>query len=531
MIQLRAWKIVLVVLAAVFGLVFTLPNLLPTSVTDHIPAPFNKRLNLGLDLQGGSYLLLEVDQASLRAEQLANITEDARRTLGDGNIGFSGLGVANGQVQAHINAPAQVDAAVSLLRSKLAQPAGQPGGRDLSINGGPNQTVMLGYSEADWRQQTAQAVQQSIEVVTRRIDALGTREPTIIRQGVDRIVVEAPGESNPERLKEIIGQTAKLTFQMVDDTNTVPANPALVPPEDQLLPSDTPSEPQGVLVRRRVLVSGDMLTGAAGQFDSQTGQPVVSFRFNGVGSQRFGEVSAANIGKRFAIVLDNKVITDPVIQGAIYGGSGQITGNFTVESAANLALLLRSGALPAKLNFVEQRTVGAELGADAVRAGAISLLIGAGAIFVFIIGAYGLFGVFAAVALIVNVLLIFGAMSLTQATLTFPGIAGLILTLAVAVDANVLIYERMRDEAHTGRTPLMAADQGFRRALVSIMDANVTTLIAALIMFQFGSGAVRGFAWTLFVGVLTSVFTAVLITQVLIGWWFRVAKPKTLPIA
>ncbi len=532
MIQLRAWKIVLVVLAAVFGLVFTLPNLLPTSVTDHVPAPFNKRLNLGLDLQGGSYLLLEVDQASLRAEQLANVTEDARRTLGDAGIAFSGLGVTGGQVQAHINDPGQVGRAVDLLRSKLAQPAGQgAGGRDLSINGGPSQTVTLGYSEADWRQQTAQAVQQSIEVVTRRIDALGTREPTIIRQGVDRIVVEAPGESNPERLKEIIGQTAKLTFQMVDDTNTVPANPALVPPEDQLLPSDTPSEPQGVLVRRRVLVSGDMLTGAAGQFDSQTGQPVVSFRFNGVGSQRFGEVSAANIGKRFAIVLDNKVITDPVIQGAIYGGSGQITGNFTVESAANLALLLRSGALPAKLNFVEQRTVGAELGADAVRAGAISLLIGAGAIFVFIIGAYGLFGVFAAVALIVNVLLIFGAMSLTQATLTFPGIAGLILTLAVAVDANVLIYERMRDEAHAGRTPLMAADQGFRRALVSIMDANVTTLIAALIMFQFGSGAVRGFAWTLFVGVLTSVFTAVLITQVLIGWWFRVAKPKTLPIA
>ncbi len=531
MIQLRAWKIVLVVLAAMFGLVFTLPNLLPASVTDAIPAPFNKRLNLGLDLQGGSYLLLEVDQASLRAEQLANVTEDARRTLGEGNIGFSGLGVANGQVQAHINDPVQVANAVNLLRTKLVQPSGQNGGRDLDVNSGPDQTVTLGYSEATWRQLTASAVQQSIEVVTRRIDALGTREPTIIRQGVDRIVLEAPGESNPERLKEIIGQTAKLTFQMVDDTNPVPPNPALVPPEDQLLPSDTPSEPQGVLVRRRVFASGDMLTGAAGSFDGQTGQPVVSMRFNGRGAQLFGDTTAANIGKRFAIVLDSKVITDPTIQGAIYGGSGQITGNFTVESAANLALLLRSGALPAKLNFVEQRTVGAELGADAVRAGAISLLIGAAAIFVFIIGAYGLFGVFAAAALIVNVLLIFGAMSLTQATLTFPGIAGLILTLAVAVDANVLIYERMRDEAHAGRTPLMAADQGFRRALVSIVDANVTTLISALIMFQFGSGAVRGFAWTLFVGVLTSVFTAVLITQVLIGWWFRVAKPKALPIA
>ena len=531
MIQLRAWKVVLVVLAAVFGIVFTLPNLLPASVTDHMPGAISKRLNLGLDLQGGSYLLLEVDQASLRAEQLANLTEDARRTLGDANIGFTGLGVQNGRVQARIANAGQVGQAVDLLRSKLGQPQTQGVGRDLQVDAGADQTVTLGYAEATWRQLTTQAVTQSIEVVSRRIDALGTREPTIIRQGVDRIVVEAPGESNPERLKEVIGQTAKLTFQMVDDTTAAPTNPALVPPEDQLLPSDTPSEPQGVLVRRRVFASRDMLTDARQGFDGQTGQPVVSMRFNGRGAQLFGDQTAANVGHRFAIVLDNKVITDPTIQGAIYGGNGQITGSFTPESAANLALLLRSGALPAKLNFVEQRTVGAELGADAVRAGAISLGIGAVAILVFIVGAYGLFGVFAAAALIVNVLLIFGAMSLTQATLTFPGIAGLILTLAVAVDANVLIYERMRDEAHAGRTPLMAADQGFRRALVSIVDANVTTLISALIMFQFGSGEVRGFAWTLFVGVLTSVFSAVLVTQVLIGWWFRAAKPKALPIA
>ncbi len=531
MIQLRTWKIVLVALAAVFGVVFTLPNLLPASLTSSLPPPFGQRLNLGLDLQGGSYLQLQVDQASLRAEQLANLTEDARRTLNDGHIGFTGLGVANGQVQARIDAAAQVNAAADLLRNKLSQQTGQNGARDLAVNAGANQTLTLGYSEATWRQLTVSAVTQSIEVVRRRIDALGTREPTIIRQGTDRIVVEAPGESNPERLKQVIGQTAKLTFQMVDDGATTPINPALVPPDDELLPSETPSEPQGVLVRRRVLITGDMLTDARQGFDPQTGEAVVNFRFNGAGAQRFGDVSAANVGKRFAIVLDDRVITDPVIRGAIYGGNGQISGSFTPDSAANLALLLRSGALPAKLNFVEQRTVGAELGADAVRAGAISLGIGAVAIFVFIIGAYGLFGVFAAVALLVNVLMIFGAMSLTQATLTFPGIAGLILTLAVAVDANVLIYERMRDEAHAGRTPLMAADQGFRRALVSIMDANVTTLIAALIMFQFGSGAVRGFAWTLFVGVLTSVFTAVLITQVLIGWWFRAAKPKALPIA
>jgi preprotein translocase subunit SecD len=529
MIQLRTWKVVLVVLAAVFGLVFTLPNLLPTSVTDHLPAGLAKRLNLGLDLQGGSYLLLEVDQPSLRAEQLGNVMEDARNALSAANIAFSGLSIVNGQVQLRVTDPNQVSNAVSLLRSKLADSSGQ--GRDLAVNTAANQTVTLGYSEATWRQLTSQAVTQSIGVVSRRIDALGTKEPTIIRQGIDRIVVEAPGESDPERLKAIIGQTAKLTFQMVDDSQPPPTNPALVPPEDELLPSDTPSEPQGVLVRRRVFASGDMLTNAAQAFDPQTGQSVVSMRFNGRGAQLFGNETAANIGKRFAIVLDGKVITDPVIQGAIYGGSGQITGNFTPESASNLALLLRSGALPAKLNFAEQRTVGAELGADAVRAGAISLGIGAVAIFIFIILAYGLFGIFAAAALVVTVLLIFGAMSLTQATLTFPGIAGLILTLAVAVDANVLIYERIRDEAHAGKSPLMAADQGFRRALVSIVDANVTTLISALIMFQFGSGEVRGFAWTLFVGVVASVFSAVMVTQVLIGWWFRVARPKVLPIA
>jgi preprotein translocase subunit SecD len=528
-IQLRTWKVVLVVLAAVFGVVFTLPNALPKSVTDHMPGFLAQRLNLGLDLQGGSYLQLQVDAASLKSEQLNNLTEDVRRTLVDAKTGFTGLAISGDVVKLRVNDASQVTPTVNLLRSKLVQSTAQ-GGHDLNIDAGPDQTVVLSYPESTWRELTANAVQQSIEVVRRRIDQLGTREPTILRQGTDRIVIEAPGESDPEKLKNVIGETAKLTFQMLDETNTLQDIGGHVPPEDELLPSETPSEAQGVLVRRRVIVSGADLTDARMTYD-QNGRPAVSLRFNGRGGDAFGAMTTANVGHRFAIVLDGKVISDPNIESAIPGGTGQISGNFTEEAASNLALLLRSGALPAKLNFVEQRTVGAELGADAVRAGAISLGIGAIAIFVFIIGAYGLFGVFAAIALFVNVLLIFGAMSVTQATLTFPGIAGLILTLAVAVDANVLIYERMRDEAHAGRTPMMAADHGFRRALVSIIDANVTTLISALIMFQFGSGAVRGFAWTLFVGVLTSVFTAVLITQVLIGWWFRVAKPKVLPIA
>jgi preprotein translocase subunit SecD len=316
---------------------------------------------------------------------------------------------------------------------------------------------------------------------------------------------------------------------MVDET--VPPEQAAagrVPPQDELLPSDNPAEPK-VLVERRVLVSGDQLVDARAAYD-QYNRPVVSFRFNGVGAKRFGDATTQNVHRRFAIVLDGKVLSAPVINEPIPGGSGQISGNFTTESANDLSVLLRAGALPAPLITQEQRTVGAELGADSVRAGAISLGIGAVAIFIFIILAYGLFGIFAAVALIVNILMLVATLTVTQATLTLPGIAGLILTLAVAVDANVLIYERMRDEAREGRPPLMALTNGYRLAMVSIFDANVTTLISAIIMFSLGAGPVKGFAWTLGVGVLTSLFTALLITQVLIGWWFRATRPKQLPI-
>jgi preprotein translocase subunit SecD len=319
-----------------------------------------------------------------------------------------------------------------------------------------------------------------------------------------------------------------LTFQMMDE-DAHPDAEGNVPPEDELVQGVKPDMPPLVL-RRHVVLTGAMLTKASAQFDSQTGQPAVGFNLNGPGALAFAQVTAANVGHRFAIVLDNKYVSAPTIDGPIPGGSGQIRGSFTPQSASDFALLLRSGALPTKLIVEEQRQVGAELGADAVHAGTLALSIGAVAIFVFIIAAYGLFGVFAACALVVNGLLIVALMSLTQGTLTLPGIAGLILTLAVAVDANVLIYERMRDEARAGRPPILAADNGYRRAMVTILDANVTTLIAAAIMFQFGSGEVKGFALTLAIGVCTSVFTAVLITQVLIGWWFRAVRPKSLPI-
>jgi len=531
MITVSRWRIILVVLATLYGILFTLPNVLPQSVRDSLPGFLPKQtLNLGLDLQGGSYLLYEVDTKALRTEQLTNLVEDSRTALRNAEIDFTGLGVVNGEVNVRINDPTKVEAAAKALRESVGGAlVGVAGGRDVTVSIQPDQRIRVAYVAQALDAQAAKAVEQSIEVIRRRIDELGTKEPDIRRQGANRISIAAPGESDPKKLQDIVGQTAKLTFQMVDETaDPVQAQQGRLPPGSVLLPGDD-IQPFYV-VKRRALVTGEMLTDAQGGFNPQTGRPVVNFRFNGVGAKRFGDATAQNVGKRFAIVLDNKVISAPNINEPITGGSGQISGNFTTESANNLAILLRAGALPAPLTIQEQQTVSAELGADAIRAGAISLAIGGVAIIVFIILAYGLFGVFAALALIVNVLLILGIMSMTQATLTFPGIAGLILTLAVAVDANVLIYERVRDEAHAGRTPIMALEHGYSRALVSILDANITSAISAIIMFQFGSGPIRGFAWTLLIGVITSVFTAVVVTQVLIGWWFRATKPKSLPI-
>ncbi|HEY5072924.1 MAG TPA: protein translocase subunit SecD [Caulobacteraceae bacterium] len=526
MLTLSRWKILLVVGSLLFGLLFTLPNLAPAGFLPSW-AP-NQRLNLGLDLQGGSYLLLEVDTNALNKERLTNLTEDIRTRLKAGQIEFTELGGQGDTVSVRITDPAQVQTAYGVLNNSVGGRL-LNGGRDVTVQTRPDQHIEVAFVSQASNAAASDAVSRSIEIVRKRIDALGTKEPIITQQGSTRIVVEAPGESDPEKLKAVIGKTAKLTFQMVD-TDVAPQDISAgrIPPDDQLVPSDDGFAPAYV-VKRRAVVTGEMLTNASEGSDENSA-PAVNFSFNGQGTRRFAEVTSQNIGKPFAIVLDNRIISAPNIRTAITGGSGQITGRFTIESANNLALLLKSGALPAPLIVQEQHTVGAELGADAVRAGQISILIGATLIFLFIILAYGLFGGFAAIALVVNGLMIVGAMSVTQATLTLPGIAGLVLTLAVAVDANVLIYERMRDEVRGGRPPMSAADAGFRRALVTIIDANVTTLVAALIMFQFGSGPVKGFAWTLFIGVISSVFTAVLITQVLIGWWFRTFRPKKLPI-
>jgi len=529
MLELTRWKIILVLGSLLFGLIFTLPNLLPSGVLASLPswAP-HERLSLGLDLQGGSYLLLEVDTNALKQERLTNLTEDARTKLRNDQVAFTDLGVVGDTISVRITDPGQIAAATSLLNTSLGEPL-RTGGRDVTVRDGPDQHILVSFVSAAADAAASDAVTRSIEIIRKRIDALGAKEPSITQQGANRIVVEAPGESDPEKLKAVIGKTAKLTFQMVDaDVPASDLGAGRIPPDDEVLASDDRYAPAYV-VKKRAVVTGEMLTSAQLSHD-ENGAPDIAFTFNGQGTTRFAAVTAENIGKPFAIVLDKRVISAPRINSAIPGGSGQITGNFTEDSAHDLALLLTSGALPAPLNVVEQHTVGAELGADAVKAGQLSILIGAALIFAFILLAYGLFGGFAALALIVNGLIIVGFMSVFHATLTLPGIAGLVLTLAVAVDANVLIYERMRDEVRGGRPPMSAADAGFTRALTTIIDANVTTVVAAVIMFNLGAGPVKGFALTLLIGVLSSVFTAVLFTQVLIGWWFRTFHPKKLPI-
>jgi preprotein translocase subunit SecD len=531
MLNLPRWRIFACIAAVIFGIVFTMPNVLPADVAGKLPGWVpHQRLNLGLDLQGGSYLLLQVDTAALKTERLTNIVEDVRRTLHDAQIGFTGLGVTNGVVAVRITDPTQAEAAQQALQ-KLGQPLATGVGRDILVSGQPDQHIQLALQDQAMAADSAHAVEQSIEIIRRRIDALGTREPNIQRQGTDRIVVEAPGESDPERLKNVIGQTAKLTFQMVDDS--VPIQEAMaghVPPESMVIPSQDGYSPAYV-VQRRALVTGEMLTSAQMSFQSQSGRPAVAFRFNGAGAKRFAEATTQNTGKRFAIVLDNKILSAPVIQEPITGGSGEITGNFTTETANDLAVLLNAGALPAPLNVIQQTTVGAELGADSVKAGALAAGLALVLIGAFMLLAYGgVFGGIAVVCLLVNMTMILGAMSLIGATLTLPGIAGLVLTIAMAVDANVLIFERIRDEERAGRKPIMAIETGFTRATVSILDANITTLIAALILFQFGAGPVKGFAWTLSIGIFTSVFAALILTRMFVALWYRSSRTKTLPI-
>lgn len=537
MLQISLFSRVVTILVLLVGLLVALPNALPDNVLSKMPAWLpHSTVSLGLDLQGGSYLLLEVEMDQVQKDKLESVMGDLRVALRKAHIAFN-ISAKDDTVTLKVREAQQYDAAKKIVVDNNPVMSGSLLGastKEFAI-GEPGQNRITMKLTEEYKTQTKeQTLNQSIEVVRRRIDEMGTREPTIERQGQDRILVQVPGLSDPKRLIELLGTTAKMTFQLVDETADVAqAARGIVPIGDVLLPQETkPGQPPlpPLVVQKRIMVSGDRLTNAQAGFNPQTSEPNVSFRFDSVGARQFGDVTKTNTGRRFAIVLDNKIISAPVIREPILGGQGEISGSFTSETANDLAVLLRAGALPAPLKVIEQRTVGAELGADSVKAGRYSAMAGLALVALFMIGRYGLFGFFADIALTLNVVLLMAALTLFGATLTLPGIAGIVLTMGMAVDANVLIYERARDEARAGRTAFAAMDHGYSLALPSIIDANLTTMISALIMFWLGAGPVRGFAWTLMTGVLTSVFTAILVTQVLIGWWFRVARPKKLPI-
>ncbi len=488
-------------------------------------------VNLGLDLRGGAHLLAEVRVTDVYEARLQGMWPDVRDLLRDQRETVGTIRLqpsASDELRVRLNErPEQATRAAELVRG-LARPVVTLTGAgasdiDVTVDGAD---IVLRLSEAERQATDDRTVQQSLEIIRRRIDEVGTREPTIQRQGADRILIQVPGVGSAAELKEIIGTTAQLTFQPVVTRTTNANMPAGA--GNELLPSVDEAGTFYVLEQAPV-VTGEELVDAQPAFD-QNGRPAVNFRFNPTGARKFGNYTAENIGNPFAIVLDNEVISAPVIQSHIPGGSGIITGNFSVEESTQLAVLLRAGALPAGLTFLEERTIGPELGADSIEAGKIACIVAGIAVLVFMILSYGLFGVFANIALIINVALIFGLLSLIGATLTLPGIAGIVLTIGMAVDANVLVFERIREELKTAKGPARAIDLGYEKALSAIVDANITTFMTALILYVMGSGPVRGFAITLGLGILTSVFTAIFVTRLIIVIWFERRRPKTIEV-
>ncbi len=530
MLFFTKWKAAGILLVAIAICLCAVPNFFSERTVRNWPNWAQRHVVLGLDLQGGSHLLLEVDTNAVRKERLQSLADDVLRVLRQARIPFTGRAVVGNTVQVHITRPSDVDNALAKLR-ELSQPlsglAGASGQRsvDVSASGG---LITLAPTDAALNERIRQAVDQSIQIIERRVNELGLVEPTIQREGLDRILVQVPGLQDPSRLKEILGKTAKLDFRMVDlSMSPQQAEETHPPPDSELL--DGPGGTK-YLVEKRVLVSGGDLVDAQPGFDQRTSEPIVTFRFNSAGARRFAEATQANVGKPFAIVLDNKVIEAPVIREPILGGSGQISGRFTVQQANDLAILLRAGALPAPLTIVEERTVGPGLGQDSITAGEHAAYAGAALVVIFMLATYGLFGLFANIAVAVNIAMIFGVLSLLGATLTLPGIAGIVLTVGIAVDSNVLIYERIREEVRAGRSAINAIDAGFSRALATILDSNITTFIAAAVLFYIGTGPVRGFAVTLGVGILTSLFTAFTLTRLIVAYWVRLWRPRTVPI-
>ena len=529
MLYFARWKVAAILGVIALGILLCLPNLLPRSALPDWAA--HRQISLGLDLRGGSYLLLEVDLEAVVRDRLEALADGARTRFRTGNIGTTAIASNAGdrRLTVRLRDPAQAEAAAAQLR-ELANPVplGTSGatGPDIDVATAPDGTVTATLSEAGLRARATGAVEQSIEIVRRRVDETGVAEALVARQGQNRVLVQLPGVEDPNRLKQLLGRTARMTFHLLDES----ANPqaTVPPPGTQFLMGER--DGQRYAVRRQVAVDGANLSDARAGQDPQTRQWVVNFTFDSIGTRRFADITRANTGRPFAIVLDDKVITAPVIREPITGGRGQISGQFNAASANDLAVLLRAGALPAPLTVVEERTVGPELGADAIRAGLLALGTGTLLVLLYMGLAYGLFGWFANIALLINLVLMGAAMSLLQATLTLPGIAGVVLTLGTAVDANILINERIREEVQAGRSPVQALEAGFSKAYATIVDSNLTNLIAMACLYAFGSGPVKGFAITVTIGTIVHLFTATTLVRLMISWWYRSRRPRELPV-
>lgn len=543
MLHFSKWKTFTIWGIALIGVLCALPNLIPEKNLGTYPQFVqNLRLNLGLDLRGGSHLLMQMDKQVLLEKQLKILRGSVRNVLrgkrdGTGNesaIRYKNLSVKQDRVEFRPSEPTELDKAFERVKT-LVEPLpatsfGTSTGNNLTVTKEDDGRIVVRMTEAAISQRIGSVVDSAIEVVRRRVDALGTTEPSIQRQGEDRILLQVPGYDNPEKLKSVVKQAAVLSFHLVVRPATPQeAQEGLVEPGTTILPSLDQYSTHYVIDDEPLLTGSDLANAQRAQ-SASTNRPVVTFRLNTRGAVRFGDVTTNNVGRPFAIVLDGKVISAPTINEPITGGSGEISGNFTVSSADDLALLLRSGSLEAPLTILEERTVDASLGADSIAAGKLAAGIGLVGVIIFILVAYGRFGVYANIALMINIAMIIGALSLLQATLTLPGIAGIVLTMGMAVDANVLIFERIREELRAGKTAISAIESGYSRALSTILDANITTFLAAIILFWLGSGPVSGFAVTLSIGIFTSVFTAFVLTRWLISWWLRSKRAGTIEL-
>lgn len=529
MLYFSKFKSISILLICLLGIIFALPNLLSQNTLNGLPKIIpHKQINLGLDLRGGSHLLVEVQSSVRASERMDDLYDEIRMELRRNKISLSDIAQSNNQIKITLSDDGFKGDLIDIIESLSQNVRGQLGSgqlaNELEIIEQIDGSILVSMTEEALNDLLRRSVDQSIEIIRRRIDELGTKEPTIQRQGNSRILIQVPGLDDPKRLKDLLGTTAKMTFHLIDpfyDGGNVSRSSM------QLKHANNEST---YVVERRSIIGGENLVDAQPGFDSQTNQPIVNFRFDGQGSRKFGKITTDNVGKLFAIVLDNEVISAPIINEPILGGSGMISGSFTVQEANDLAILLRAGALPAPLVILEERTVGPGLGADSIKSGQIASVLGLVLVLIYMFVSYGRFGIYSNISLLINLSLIVAILSILQATLTLPGIAGIILTIGMAVDANVLIFERIREEISNKKSVINAIDNGYKRARTTILDANITTFIAAIILFQLGSGPIKGFSITLAIGIITSVFTAFTLTRFLVALWIKRSNPKEINI-